>query len=54
MTLAKQLKMKQNNKKEGTLVMLLGILCASWSGNLLTDGGIIRAGESILRAGQDL
>ena len=34
--------------------MLLVILSISLLGNLLTGGGIKRAGESILRAGQDL
>ena len=44
----------QNEVKEqkgGFLSMLLGTLGVSWLGNLLTDKGIHRAGEGVLRAG---
>ena len=46
----------QNEAKEQKgrfLSMLLGTLCASLLGNLLTDKGKIRAGEGTIRAGQD-
>ena len=52
--LAKQLKMKQKNKKGGFLNLLLGTLSASLLGNLSELKGVIRAGEGIIRAGQDL
>ena len=44
----------QNEAKEqegGFLSMLLGTLCASLVGNILTGKGINRAGEEIVRAG---
>ena len=40
-------------QKEGFLSMLLGILGASLLRNLLAGQGTIRAGEDIVRAGQD-
>ena len=43
--------MKQNNKKEIFLSMLLGTLGASLLGNLLTGKGFARAGEGTIRAG---
>ena len=54
--------MKQKNKKSGFFTMLLGALSASLLGNLLTDKGVMRAGEGgavmsqgqgTIRAGQD-
>ena len=48
----KQRKMKQKNKKEGFLPMLLGTLAASIIGNTLLGGGLIRVGEGVIRAGQ--
>ena len=51
--LAKQLKMKQKEKKGKFLSMLLGTLGASLLGNLLAGKGKIRAGEGTIRAGQD-
>ena len=44
--------MKQKNKESGFLHMLLGILGASLSGNLLTGKGVMRAGEGTNRAGE--
>ena len=44
--------MKQNNEK-GFLSILLGTLEASLLGNLMTGKGTFRAGEGIIRAGQD-
>ena len=43
--------MKQKNKKEVFLSMLLGTLGASLLGNLLTGKGFVRAGEGTIRAG---
>ena len=45
--------MKQKNKKEDFLSMLLGTLGASLLGNLLTGTGIVRVGtgKGIVRAG---
>ena len=49
--------MKQKNKKEDFLSILLGTLGASLLGNLLTGTGIVRActenkkGKGIVRAG---
>ena len=49
--------MKQKNKKDDFLSMLLGTLGASLLGNLLTGKGILRAGsgnkkeKGILKAG---
>ena len=37
--------MKQKNKKSGFFTILLGALNASLLGNLLTDKGVMRAGE---------
>ena len=51
--LAKQLKMKQKEKKGKFLSMLLGTLGASLLGNLLAGKGKIRASEGTIRAGQD-
>ena len=43
--------MKQKNKKEAFLSMLLGTLGASLLRNLLAGKGTGRAGEGIVRAG---
>ena len=43
--------MKQKNKKEVFLSMLLGTVGASLLGNLLTGKGFVRAGEGTIRAG---
>ena len=51
--MAKQLKMKQNNKKGRFLGMLLDTFGASLLGNLLTSKGKIRAGDRTIRAGQN-
>ena len=51
--LAKQLKMKQKNKKGWFLRILLDLLGVSLLENLLTSKGVIRAGERMIRAGQD-
>ena len=40
---AKTIKMKQKNKKEDFLSMLLGTLGASFSGKLLSEKGIVNA-----------
>ena len=45
--------MKKKNKNEDFFGILLGALCASLLGNLLTGKGTIRAGEGTVRAGQD-
>ena len=42
--------MKQKNKKEVFLSMLLGTLRASLLGNLLTGRGFVIAGEGTIRA----
>ena len=46
--------MKQKNKKSGFFTMLLGALSASLLGNLLTDKGVMRAGEggAVMSQGQ--
>ena len=46
------IKNEEKEQKGGFLGMLLGTLCASLLGNLLTSKGIIRAGEGKIRAGQ--
>ena len=46
------IKNEEKEQKGGLLGMLLGTLCASLLGNLLTGKGIIRAGEGKIRAGQ--
>ena len=46
------IKNEEKEQKGGFLGMLLGTLCASLLGNLLTGKGIIRAGEGKIRAGQ--
>ena len=46
------IKNEAKEQKGGILWMLWGALCASLSGNLLTDKGTIRAGEGTVRAGQ--
>ena len=48
------IKDEAKEQKGGFLWMLLGTLGASLLGNLLTGKGAIRAGESTIRAGQDL
>ena len=53
MELVKQLKMKQKNKKGRCLPILLGTLAASLLESALTEKGVIRAGEGVIRAGQD-
>ena len=45
--------MKLKNKRRGFLSMLLGNLGASLLGNLLTGKGIMRAGDGIVRAGEE-
>ena len=51
--LAKQLKMKQKDKKGVFVSVLLGTLGASLLGNLLTGKDRIRACEGTIREGQD-
>ena len=46
------IKNEEKEQKGGFLGMLLGTLCATLLGNLLTGKGIIRAGEGKIRAGQ--
>ena len=46
------IKNEEKEQKGGFLGMLLGTLCASLLGNLLTGKGIIRAGEGKIIAGQ--
>ena len=46
------IKNEEKEQKGGFLGMLLGTLCASLLGNLLTGKGIIIAGEGKIRAGQ--
>ena len=46
------IKNEEKEQKGGFLGMLLGTLCASLLGNLLTGKGIIRAGEGKITAGQ--
>ena len=50
--LAKQLKLKQNNKKGGILGILSGTLDVILLGNLLTGKEAMRAGEGTLRVGE--
>ena len=47
----KQFKIKQKNKKEGFLSMLLGMLGAILLGNVLVGKGMNGAGEGFLRTG---
>ena len=47
------IKNEAKEQKEGFLRMLLGTLGASLLGNLLIGKGTVRAGEGIIRAGQD-
>ena len=49
----KQLKIKQKKQKGRFLGMLLGALDASLLWNLLTGKGVMRAGESTIRSGQE-
>ena len=43
-------KVKNETKKGGFISMLLGTLGASLLGNLLTDNGVIQAGEGVITA----
>ena len=47
------MKNETKEQKEGFLPMLLGTLAASLLGSALTGKGVIRPGESTVRAGQD-
>ena len=47
----KTIKNETKEQKGGFLYMLLGTLGASSLGNLLSEKGIVRAGEGIVRAG---
>ena len=47
----KQLKMKK--KKDDFFAILLGTLAANLLVNILGDKDVIRAGEGIIKAGQD-
>ena len=51
--ISKTIKNKAKEQKGGFHGMLLGILGASSSGNILTGKGTIGAGEGTVRAGQD-
>ena len=51
--LNKTIKNEAKEQKDGFIGMLLGTLGASLLGNLLTGKGTIRAGECLIRAGQD-
>ena len=53
-TLAKQLKIKQKNKKEDLSVCYQVYLGASLLGNFLTGKGAFRAGEGTITAGQKI
>ena len=50
----KQLKMKQYNKKEGFLPILLETLASSILESSLTGKGVIRAAEGVIRASQNV
>ena len=45
------IKNETKEQKGGYLIMLLGTLGASFSGNLLTERGFVRAGEGTIRVG---
>ena len=47
------IKTEGKKQKHRFLGMLLGTLCASLLGSLLNSKGTFRAGEGIIRAGQD-
>ena len=47
------IKNEANKQKGGFLRILLDLLGVSLLGNLLTSKGVIRAGERMIRAGQD-
>ena len=49
---SKIIKNEAKQKKGGFLAMLLGNLGASFSGNILTSKGTVRAGEGAIRAGE--
>ena len=51
--MSETIKNEAKEQKEGLFRMLLGTLGATLLENLLTGKGIIRAGESAVRAGQD-
>ena len=51
--LSKTIINEANEQKGGFLGMLLGTLATSLLGNLFTHKGTIRAGEGMIRAGQD-
>ena len=51
--ISKKMKNETKEQKEGFLPMLLGTLAASLLGSALTGKGVIRPGESTIRAGQD-
>ena len=51
--MSETIKNEAKEQKEGFFRMLLGTLGATLLENLLTGKGIIRAGESAVRAGQD-
>ena len=44
----------KKKKKSGCLCMLSGILSASLSGNMLTDKGVIKAGDGIIQNGDEV
>ena len=45
--------MKQKNKKTIFFSMLLGTLAASMLGNALSGRGVMKAGEGVIRTGED-
>ena len=50
---SKTIENETKEKRGGFLIMLLGTLRASLLGNLLTEKGIMRAGDGIVRAGSE-
>ena len=44
----------KKKKKSRCLCMLSGILSASLSGNMLTDKGVIKAGDGIIQNGDEV
>ena len=52
--ISKTIKNEAKEQKGGFLVMLLGTLAASLLGSVLTRQGLIRGGEGVIRAGQNL
>ena len=52
--ISKTIKNKTKEHKKGFLPMLLGTLAASLSGSAIKRKGVIRAGEGVIRPGENV